>query len=157
MAEEHEELETPILSRLRPPAGAVRAKKRKGRGPGSGLGKTSGKGQKGQKARSGKMGKVGFEGGQTPLYRRIPKRGFTNKWAKVVATFNVNTLAKFFDAGATVDLDTLKAAGLLKRKVDEVKILGDGEIDKALTVKVHRFSKSAKEKIEKAGGTVEAL
>lgn len=155
MAEE--EIETPILSRLRPPAGAVRPKKRKGRGPGSGLGKTSGKGQKGQKARSGKMGKVGFEGGQTPLYRRIPKRGFTNKWAKTVATFNVDTLAKFFDAGATVDLDTLKAAGLLKRRVDEVKILGNGEIDKALTVKVHRFSKSAKEKIEKAGGTAEAL
>ena len=156
MAEE-EEIETPILSRLRPPVGAVRPKKRKGRGPGSGLGKTSGKGQKGQKARSGKMGKVGFEGGQTPLYRRIPKRGFTNKWAKAVATFNVDELSKRFDAGATVDVDALKAVGLLKRKVEFVKILGNGEIDKALTVKVHRISKSAKEKIEKAGGTVEAL
>lgn len=157
MADEQEELETPILSRLRPPAGAVRPKKRKGRGPGSGLGKTSGKGQKGQKARSGNFGKVGFEGGQTPLYRRIPKRGFTNKWAKPVATFNVDELSKRFEAGATVDIEALKTVGLLKRKVEFVKILGNGEIDKALTVKVHRFSKSAKEKIEKAGGSVEIL
>ena len=153
-----DEQEVPILSRLRPPPGAVRPKKRKGRGPGSGLGKTGGKGQKGQKARSpGNFSKVGFEGGQTPLYRRLPKRGFTNIFAKKVATFNVDDLAKAFDAGTIVDVDALRQRGLLKRRVDSVKILGDGEIDKALTVKVHAFSKSAKEKIEKAGGTAEVL
>lgn len=153
-----DEQKTPILSRLRAPAGAVRPKKRKGRGPGSGLGKTAGKGQKGQKARSpGGFSKIGFEGGQTPLYRRIPKRGFTNKFAKTVQAFNVDKLAEHFDAGATVDIEALRAKGLLKRKVDIVKILGNGEIDKALTVKVHAFSKAAKEKIEKAGGTAEVL
>lgn len=157
--QEVEENEVPILSRLRPPAGAVKKKKRKGRGPGSGLGKTAGKGMKGQKARSpGNFQKLGFEGGQTPLYRRVPKRGFTNaRFAKKVATFNIADLAARFDAGATVDLDALRNVGLLNRKVDEVKILGNGELDKALTVKVHAFSKSAKEKIEQAGGTAEAL
>ena len=156
MAEE--EKNVPILSRLRPPPGAVRPKKRKGRGKGSGIGKTAGKGMKGQKARHpGDFGMLGFEGGQTPLYRRIPKRGFTNKFAKRVATFNVDDLAKKFDAGETVDLEALKSKGLLKRRVDIVKILGDGELDKALTVQVHAFSKSAKEKIEKAGGSVQVL
>lgn len=153
-----EEKYVPILSRLSPPVGAVRRKKRKGRGIGSGLGKTSGKGMKGQKARHGNnFGKIGFEGGQTPLYRRLPKRGFTNIFAKKVAVLNVDELGKRFDAGATVDLEALRSAGLLKREVDIVKVLGDGELDKALTVKVHAFSASAKEKIEKAGGTVEVL
>ncbi len=153
-----EEQNIPILSRLRPPPGAVKKKKRKGRGPGSGIGKTSGKGQKGQKARHpGDFGKLGFEGGQTPLYRRLPKRGFRNPFSKSVAEFNVELLSARFDAGAEVTLDSLKEKGLLKRKVDVVKILGTGEIDKALTVKVHAFSKSAKEKIEKAGGTAEVL
>jgi len=160
MPEQEEELETsvPILSRLRPPPGAVKKKRRKGRGPGSGLGKTAGKGQKGQKARHpGNFSKVGFEGGQTPLYRRIPKRGFTNKWAKKVAVLNLDDLQKRFDAGATVDLDALRQAGLLKRNVDVVKVLGNGDLDKALTVKVHAFSQSAKAKIERAGGTAETL
>ncbi|MCB9631743.1 MAG: 50S ribosomal protein L15 [Sandaracinus sp.] len=153
-----EETYVPILSRLSPPEGAVKKKKRKGRGIGSGLGKTAGKGMKGQKARHGNnFGKVGFEGGQTPLFRRLPKRGFKNTLAKTVAVFNVEELAKRFDAGTTVDVEALRNAGLLKRSVDAVKVLGNGEIDKALTVKLHAFSASAKEKIEKAGGTAEVL
>lgn len=153
-----EETYVPILSRLSPPEGAVKKKKRKGRGIGSGLGKTAGKGMKGQKARHGNnFGKIGFEGGQTPLFRRLPKRGFKNTLAKTVAVFNVEELAKRFDAGATVDVEALRNAGLLKRSVDAVKVLGNGEIDKALTVKLHAFSASAKEKIEKAGGTAEVL
>jgi large subunit ribosomal protein L15 len=153
-----EETYVPILSRLSPPAGAVKKKKRKGRGIGSGLGKTAGKGMKGQKARHGNnFGKIGFEGGQTPLFRRLPKRGFKNTLAKTVAVFNVDELAARFDAGATVDVEALKSTGLLKRAVDVVKVLGNGEIDKALTIKLHAFSASAKEKIEKAGGTVEVL
>lgn len=148
----------PILSRLRPPPGAVKKKRRKGRGPGSGLGKTAGKGQKGQKARHpGDFGKLGFEGGQTPLYRRLPKRGFTNNFALKVQAFNVDELSQRFDAGAEVTLESLRAVGLLRRKVDQVKILGNGEIDKALKVKVHAYSKSAKAKIEAAGGTAEVL
>ena len=153
-----ENTETPILSRLRAPEGAVSKKKRKGRGIGSGLGKTAGKGMKGQKARSpGNFSKLGFEGGQMPLYRRLPKRGFNNsKFAKKIAVFNVSDLARF-DAGTTVDQAALREAGLLSRRVDGVKILGNGELDKALTVKAEGFSKSAIEKIEKAGGTVETL
>ena len=157
MAEQEIENDIPILSRLRPPAGAVRGKRRKGRGPGSGLGKTAGKGMKGQKARSpGNFSKLGFEGGQMPLYRRVPKRGFTNPFTKTTATVNVKDLARF-DAGATVDEASLRAAGLLKRKVDRIKVLGTGDIDRALTLKVHAVSGSAKEKIEKAGGSVELL
>lgn len=148
---------TPILSRLRPPAGAVRNKKRKGRGVGSGLGKTSGKGMKGQKARSpGGFQKLGFEGGQTPLYRRLPKRGFKNLFSTVFGTVNIRDLARF-EAGTTVDEQALRAAGLIRRSIDGVKVLGDGELDRALTVRVHAISASAKEKIEKAGGTVEVL
>lgn len=147
----------PILSRIRPPAGAVRNKRRKGRGPGSGLGKTAGKGMKGQKARHpGNFGKLGFEGGQMPLYMRLPKRGFTNHWAKKVVTLNVEELV-VFDAGSTIDEAALREKGLIKRKCDVVKILGNGELDRALTVKANRFSKSAIEKIEKAGGTAEVV
>jgi large subunit ribosomal protein L15 len=149
--------ETPILSRLRPPEGAIRGKRRKGRGPGSGLGKTAGHGQKGQKARHpGNFSKLGFEGGQMPLYRRVPKRGFTNPFTKKVATINVKDLARF-DSGATVDEAALREAGLVKRKVDVIKVLGDGELDKALTVKVQAASASAAAKIEKAGGSVELV
>lgn len=149
--------DTPILSRLRPPDGAVRVKHRKGRGPGSGLGKTGGKGQKGQKARHpGNFSKLGFEGGQMPLYRRIPKRGFHNPFSKKVGTVNVKDLARF-DAGATVDEAALREAGLIKRKVDIIKILGDGELDRALTVKVHAASATAAQKIEQAGGSVELI
>ncbi|MDH3624278.1 MAG: 50S ribosomal protein L15 [Myxococcales bacterium] len=149
--------ETPILSRLRPAEGSVRGKRRKGRGPGSGLGKTAGHGQKGQKARHpGNFSKLGFEGGQIPLYRRIPKRGFTNPFTKKVGTINVKDLARF-DSGATVDEAALRKAGLIKRKVYAIKVLGDGELDKALTVKVHAASASAAAKIEKAGGSVELV
>ncbi len=147
----------PILSRLRAPEGAVRNKRRKGRGPGSGLGKTAGHGQKGQKARHpGNFSKLGFEGGQMPLYRRIPKRGFTNPFTKKVATVNVKDLARF-ESGATVDEAALREAGLIKRKVDVIKILGDGELDRPLTIKVHAASATATAKIEKAGGSVELL
>ena len=152
-----EQNKTPILSRLRPAEGAVRPKRRKGRGPGSGLGKTAGHGQKGQKARHpGNFSKLGFEGGQMPLYRRVPKRGFVNPFTKKVATVNVKDLVRF-DAGATVDEAALREAGLIKRKVDIIKVLGDGELDRALTVKVHSASVTAMQKIEKAGGTIELV
>lgn len=155
MAEE--EKEVPILSRLRPPAGAVRPKKRKGRGVGSGLGKTSGKGMKGQKARNpGAFGKLHFEGGQTPLQRRLPKHGFHNPFSKTIATVNVQEL-NGFDDGATVDVDALREAGLIRKSFDGVKVLGNGELEKKLTVRVHAFSASAKDKIEKAGGKAEVL
>ena len=141
-----EQNETPILSRLRAPEGAVRGKRRKGRGPGSGLGKTAGHGQKGQKARHpGNFSKLGFEGGQMPLYRRVPKRGFHNPFSKKVGTVNVK------------DEAALREAGLIKRKVDIIKVLGDGELEKALTVKVHAASATATQKIEQAGGTVELV
>ena len=150
--------QVPILSRLRPPAGAVRSKRRRGRGPGSGLGKTAGKGQKGQKARHpGDFSKLGFEGGQMPLYRRIPKRGFVNNATPKAATVNVSDLNRCFDAGAVVDLAALRAAGLVRRRVDVVKVLGQGELDKALTVRANGFSASAKSKIDQAGGSTEIL
>lgn len=152
-----EEREVPILSRLRPPAGAVRPKKRKGRGVGSGLGKTAGKGMKGQKARHpGAFGKLHFEGGQTPLQRRLPKHGFHNPFRKTIATVNVQEL-NGFDDGATVDVDALREAGLVRKKFDGVKVLGNGELEKKLTVRVHAFSAGARDKIEKAGGKAEVL
>ena len=144
----------PGFAPLRAPSAG---KRRKGRGPGSGLGKTAGHGQKGQKARHpGNFSKLGFEGGQMPLYRRIPKRGFVNPFTKTVGTVNVKDLARF-EAGATVDEAALREAGLIKRKVDIIKVLGDGELEKALTVKVHAASATATQKIEKAGGTVELV
>ncbi len=147
----------PILSRLRAPEGAIKKRMRKGRGPGSGHGKTCGRGTKGQKARQpGNIHKLAFEGGQMPLVRRIPKRGFKNIFAKTVAEVNVRDLARF-DAGATVDVAALVEAGLVNGNFDVVKMLGKGELDKKLTVKVHRFSKGAKAKIEGAGGTAEVL
>ena len=152
-----EEKEVPILSRLKPPPGAVRPKKRVGRGEGSGLGKTAGRGQKGQKARQpGNIHKLHFEGGQMPLARRVPKRGFHNLFATEVAEVNVRDLAKF-DDGSSVDVEDLMARGLVKGYFDEVKILGNGELNKKLSVKVHAFSKSAQAKIEAAGGTAETL
>jgi len=152
---EHQDV--PILSRLRPPAGAVRPKRRRGRGPGSGLGKTSGKGQKGQKARNpGDFGKLGFEGGQMPMSRRLPKRGFNNPFTKKIATVNVSSLSRF-DAGATVNVSTLLDSGLIRGAFDGVKILGKGDIDRALTVQAQAFSASARDKIEKAGGTAEVV
>lgn len=150
--------EVPILSRLAPPPGARRPKHRKGRGPGSGLGKTAGRGQKGQKARNpGDLNKQGFEGGQMPLQRRLPKVGFHNRFAKNVATVNVKALA-CFDAGAEIGPEQLREQGLIRRKgYDAVKVLGEGELDKALTVHAHAFSRSAREKIEKAGGKAEVM
>jgi large subunit ribosomal protein L15 len=149
--------EVPPLSRLRPPRGAVQNKKRVGRGVGSGLGKTSGRGQKGQKARQpGNIHKRHFEGGQIPLQRRLPKGGFHNLFALKSVEVNVRDLNRF-DAGSTVDADALRAKGLVKGRFDVVKVLGLGELDRKLTVKAHGFSASAREKIEKAGGVAEQI
>jgi len=144
------------LSNLQPSYGSTRNKKRIGRGHGSGLGKTSGKGHKGQKARSGGNIKPGFEGGQMPLQRRLPKRGFTPLDRKVYALVNLRDL-ELFDAGSVVDIEALGKAGLIGQLKDGVKILGDGELTKTLTVKAHKFSKSAQAKIEAAGGTAEVI
>ncbi|MBI2891985.1 MAG: 50S ribosomal protein L15 [Deltaproteobacteria bacterium] len=144
---------TAILATLHPPKGAVKDELRLGRGRGSGKGKTSGKGMKGQRARSGGRGKPNFEGGQMPLQRRLPKRGFRNPFRKDVAVVNLRDLARFA-AGSTVTLETLAEAGLVKKLAgrDAVKVLGVGDLDRALTVHAHAFSGTAKEKIEKAGG-----
>jgi large subunit ribosomal protein L15 len=147
------------LHTLKPNPGSVRNKKRLGRGHGSGLHKTSGKGQKGQKARTGHHGipKPGFEGGQTAMARRIPKRGFTNaRFRKDIFAVNLGDLAERFDSG-TVDIDALKEKGLVPRRATLVKVLGDGEFAKKLTVVAHYFSASAKQMVEKAGGKVEIL
>ena len=144
------------LSNLRPAEGTKHSDNfRRGRGHGSGNGKTAGKGHKGQKARSGAP-RVGFEGGQMPLYRRIPKRGFKNRNSKEIISINVDALERF-DNGATVDVEALLNAGVIKKTGDGVKILGNGELTKKLTVKVDALSASAKEKIEAAGGTVEVI
>jgi large subunit ribosomal protein L15 len=146
------------LSNLHAPVGANTKPLRKGRGVGSGLGKTAGKGQKGQKARHpGNFGKLAFQGGQTPIQRRLPKRGFRNPFPTEISAVNLGVLAKRFEAGATVDVDALKNARLVEKSTTRVKILGDGEIDRALTVRVHAISAGAREKIEKAGGKVELL
>jgi len=144
------------LSNLKPKKGARHAKKRVGRGPGSGHGKTSSRGEKGQKSRSGYSGKRGFEGGQMPLHRRIPKRGFTNIFKKDYAVVNVSDLERF-DNGVSVDEAMLREAGLVKGNHDGVKILGDGELSKKLTVSATKFSKTAREIIEKAGGSVQEI
>ena len=145
------------LSSLRPPAGQKRERKRVGRGMGSGHGKTSTRGHKGQRAVSGFGQKRGFEGGQMPLHRRMPKRGFTNIFRKEFAEVNVDVLAQRFAAGSTVGPDELKAAKVVRRLLDGVKVLGRGEISHALTVRAHRFSAEARKKIEGAGGKVETL
>jgi len=142
------------LHELQPAIGSTTAPKRLGRGVGSQLGKTSGKGHKGAKARSGGGKRPGFEGGQMPLTRRLPKRGFTNIFAKKYATVNVAALNVFED-GTVVTADTLKDAGLIKKTLDGVKVLGGGELQKKLTVSVDKVTEGAKEKIEKAGGKVE--
>lgn len=144
------------LNELKYNDGARSNRKRIGRGPGSGTGKTSGKGHKGQNARSGGGVAIGFEGGQTPLFKRIPKRGFTNYTRKEYAIVNISSLNSF-DDDVVVDLDLLKASGLIKKELDGLKILGDGELNKKLTVKANKFSKSAVEAIEKAGGKVEVI
>ncbi len=144
------------LHELSPNAGSNKERKRIGRGHGSGWGKTAGKGHKGQKARSGGGVRPGFEGGQMPLTQRIPKRGFNNIFADKVVALNVSDLERFND-GITVDAEILEAAGLVKGKYDSIKILGNGELTKNLTVKANAFSASAKEKIEKAGGKAEVM
>ena len=144
------------LSNLRPAEGSKHSDNfRRGRGHGSGNGKTAGKGHKGQKARSGAP-RPGFEGGQMPLYRRIPKRGFKNRNSLEIVTVNVSELSRF-RAGSTVDAEALKKAGLIKDACDGIKILGYGELSKKLNVKVNAYSASAKEKIEAAGGSAEVV
>ena len=144
------------LHDLKPAVGATTAPKRLGRGTGSGLGKTSGKGHKGAKARSGGGKRPGFEGGQMPLTMRLPKRGFTNKWRVEYATVNVDRL-NIFEDGEVVTPVELIQAGILKNVQDGVKILGNGEITKKLTVKATKFTQASKEKIEAAGGKVEVF
>ncbi|OQY20543.1 MAG: 50S ribosomal protein L15 [Desulfobacteraceae bacterium 4572_35.1] len=144
------------LSNLSPAAGSVKKNKRIGRGPGAGTGKTSGRGHKGQNARSGGGVKPGFEGGQMPLQRRLPKRGFTSLNKKVYALVNVRDL-ETFEVDSVIDPEMLINAGFIKSVKDGVKILADGELTKKLTVKAHKFSKSAAEKIEAAGGSIEVL
>lgn len=144
------------LSNLRPAEGSVKSDNfRRGRGHGSGKGKTAGKGHKGQKARSGAP-RLGFEGGQMPLYRRIPKRGFKNRNRLEIVAINISALEKF-DNGADVTVDTLIESGIVKNPKDGVKILGNGELTKKLNVKANAFSASAKEKIEALGGTCEVI
>ncbi len=144
------------LHDLKPAVGATTAPKRLGRGTGSGLGKTSGKGHKGAKARSGGGKRPGFEGGQMPLTMRLPKRGFNNKWRVEYATVNVDRL-NIFEDGEVVSPVELIQAGILKNVQDGVKILGNGEITKKLTVQANKFTATAKEKIEAAGGKVEVF
>ena len=144
------------LHELKPAAGSKKAPKRIGRGTGSGLGRNAGKGEKGQNARSGGGVRPGFEGGQMPLYRRLPKRGFTCRNSKEIIAINVCML-NVFEENTVVDIDALKSVGLVSNPRDGVKILGVGELDKKLTVKVNYYSKSAVEKIEKAGGKAEVI
>ena len=145
------------LSNLQPAEGSKHSDNfRRGRGHGSGNGKTAGKGHKGQKARSGGSIRLGFEGGQMPLYRRLPKRGFKNRNTKEIVGINVSYLERF-DDGATVTVDTLIECGIIKNPRDGVKILGNGDLNKKLTVKVNAVSEGAKAKIEAAGGTVEVI
>ena len=145
------------LNELRPAEGSVQERFRKGRGPGSGNGKTAGKGHKGQNARSGGGVRPGFEGGQFPIYRQLPKRGFNNtRFATVYATVNVSDLNRFED-GAIVDIQTLLDARVIRKAQDGLKVLGNGEITKKLTVKAAKFSAAAKEKIEAAGGSCEEV
>ncbi|MBA2662495.1 MAG: 50S ribosomal protein L15 [Bradymonadaceae bacterium] len=145
------------LSNLRAPAGATKDRKRVGRGHGSGTGKTAGKGHKGQKARSGGSVRPGFEGGQTPLHRRIPKLGFINPFSKEYSIINLDDLDRLFSDGDVVDDAKLREIGHVRRKLDGIKVLGSGQLTKKLTVKAHKFSKSAVVAIEKAGGSAEVI
>lgn len=144
------------LNNLKPKKGSRHARKRVGRGPGSGHGKTSSRGEKGQKSRSGFSRTLGFEGGQMPLHRRLPKRGFTNIFKKEYAVVNLADLERF-DNGATVDEAALRSAGLVKGRNDGVKVLGNGKLSKKLTVSATKFSESARKSIEAAGGTCQEI
>jgi large subunit ribosomal protein L15 len=146
------------LHTLAPNPGATKTKKRLGRGRGSGTGKTSGKGVKGQKARPGHHGaRLAFEGGQMPMPRRVPKRGFKNPFRVEAFPINLQLLEQIFEAGAVVDIEALRAKGVVPKKAEVIKVLGEGELTKKLTVRAHRFSKVAKEKLEAAGGVAETL
>lgn len=154
MADSEEMIERISLSNLKPAPGARQARRRVGRGPGSGLGKTSGKGHKGHKARTGGSTNPGFEGGQMPLYRRLPKRGFTNPFKVTYLALNLRDLDRI--QGSEINPDTLVAAGVLKKSSDPVKLLGHGELSRAITVRDIPVSASARTKIEAAGGRVES-
>lgn len=145
------------LHELSPATGSTKERKRIGRGAGSGQGKTAGKGHKGQKARAGRGMRPGFEGGQMPLQRRVPKRGFVNIFGTEMAIVNVASLEKAYAAGEIVTIDSLIEKGLVKKVLDGVKVLGHGELTKALTVQANAFSESAKQKIEAAGGKTEVI
>ena len=144
------------LHELSKPVGSTRSTKRRGRGTATGQGKTGGRGMNGQKSRSGGGVRLGFEGGQMPLYRRLPKRGFNNLFGTEYATINVGAL-NAFNEGTEITPELLKDMGLVKKQLDGLKILGDGELTVALTVKAHKFTKTAQEKIEKAGGKAEVI
>jgi large subunit ribosomal protein L15 len=145
------------LNTLKPAKGSTHKKKRVGRGPGSGLGKTAGRGEKGQKSRSGYSRKIGFEGGQMPLHRRLPKRGFTNIFKKRWLEISLASLEQHFEADAEITPEVLHERGLIKKAKYDVVVLGNGEVSKPLRVSAHRFTKSAREKIEKAGGAVNQI
>ncbi|HKR12184.1 MAG TPA: 50S ribosomal protein L15 [Pyrinomonadaceae bacterium] len=145
------------LNTLKPAKGSTHKKKRVGRGPGSGLGKTAGRGEKGQKSRSGYSAKIGFEGGQMPLHRRLPKRGFTNIFKKRWLEISLASLEEHFEADAEITPEVLHDRGLIKKAKYDVVVLGNGEVSKPLRVSAHRFTKSAREKIEKAGGAVNQI
>ena len=145
------------LNNLRPAKGSTHKKKRLGRGPGTGLGKTSGRGEKGQKSRSGYSSKTGFEGGQMPLHRRLPKRGFTNIFKKKWLEVSLEALEKNFAVDDEITPDMLHKRGVIKKAKHDIVVLGTGDISKALKVSAHRFTKSAREKIEKAGGTATVI
>lgn len=145
------------LNNLKPAAGSTHKKKRVGRGPGSGLGKTAGRGNKGQKSRSGYSSKIGFEGGQMPLQRRLPKRGFTNIFKKEWLEISLSKIEDNFNAGDEVTPEILHERGLIKKAKHDVVILGNGEISKALKISAHRFTKTAQDKIEKVGGSATVI
>jgi len=142
------------LNNLRPAAGSTHKKKRVGRGPGSGLGKTAGKGHKGQKSRSGYSSKIGFEGGQMPLQRRLPKRGFTNIFKKQWIEISLAKIEENFDSGDEITPEILHKRGLIKKAKHDLVVLGSGDVSKALNISAHRFTKAAREKIESAGGSI---
>lgn len=145
------------LHELSPAEGSKKAVKRIGRGPASGQGKTAGKGHKGQKARAGRGMRPGFEGGQMPLQRRLPKRGFVNIFGKEFAVVNISAIEKSFPDGAVIDIEALKSAGLIKNTLDGVKVLAHGDVTKKFTVKANAYSEAAKSKIEAAGGKAEVI
>jgi large subunit ribosomal protein L15 len=145
------------LNNLHPAKGSTHKKKRLGRGPGTGLGKTAGRGNKGQKSRSGYSSKTGFEGGQMPLHRRLPKRGFTNIFKKQWVEISLGALENSFAADDEITPEVLHERGIIKKAKHDIVVLGNGEVTKALKVSAHRFTRSAREKIEKAGGTASVI